>query len=383
MTPAHAGAGRGWRIALFFPVVLFVLLGDSAWLAARGGNWRLAITIIAPVYLLLMLGGLRHEHRLMTLVFVPFTAAGEYLFSIVFQWYTYRTGGVPVYVPFGHAILLATGLLIVDAPWVVRHTPALRRALLLFHGLLTLGALLLYGDTLSALLGLVLLGVLVAYRGRLLYLVMGVLVLYIELVGTWLGCWRWQAAPFGVLRTTNPPVGAFVCYVLADVLVMQTIVWVLWMRRHRRAPGGARGTRGYYSQQLALIRLLYDPPPQPEPALAAPAASPEADVYGRGYAVGALGLTYAALGEVERALTCFERAAAQARDRDDPAIAALAGWHSGQMHLRAGRPELARPLLHSYVAYLRSAGDPAAADYAARLAALAAPLAESTPPPAR
>jgi tetratricopeptide (TPR) repeat protein len=395
MTPAYPGAGRGWRIALFFPVVLFVLAGDSAWLAARGWDGRLATMIAAPVYLLLMLGGLRHEHRIMTLVFVPFTAAGEYLFSIVFQWYTYRAGGVPVYVPFGHAILLATGLLIVDSPWVVRHTPALRRALLLFHGLLTLGALLLYGDTLSALLGLILLGVLVAYRGRLLYLVIGVLVLYIELVGTWLGCWRWQAAPFGVLRTTNPPVGAFVCYVLADVLVMQAIVWVLWVRRHRRAPGGARGTRGYYSQQLALIRLLYDPPPQPEPALAAPADpaateagpapdSPEADVYGRGYAVGALGLTYAALGEVERALTCFERAAAQARERGDPAIAALAGWHSGQMHLRAGRPELARPLLHSYVAYLRSAGHPAAAaDYAARLAALAAPLAESTPPPPR
>ncbi|HYF62062.1 MAG TPA: tetratricopeptide repeat protein [Herpetosiphonaceae bacterium] len=370
MSSAPSGAGRRWRIALFFPVVLFVLAGDSAWLAARGWDGRLATMIAAPAYLLLMLGGLRHEHRIMTLVFVPFTAAGEYLFSIVFQWYTYRAGGVPAYVPFGHAILLATGILIVDSPWVVRHTRGLRRALLLFHGLLTLGALLVYGDTLSALLGLILLGVLIAYRGRLLYLVIGVLVLYIELVGTWLGCWRWGPAPFGVLRTTNPPVGAFVCYVLAEVMVMQSIVWVLWMRRHRRAPGGARGTRGYYSQQLALIRLLYDPPPADEAPAAPAPASPEADPYGRGYAAGALGLTYAALDDLERALTCFERVAAQAAERGDPAVAALAAWHSGRIHLRAGRPELARPLMQRYVDHLRATGHPDAARHAAELAAV-------------
>lgn len=371
MSSAQSGAGRRWRIALFFPVVLFVLAGDSAWLAARGWDGRLATMIAAPLYLLLMLGGLRIEHRIMTLVFVPFTAAGEYLFSIVFEWYTYRAGGVPVYVPFGHAILLATGILIVESPWVARHTRGLRRALLLFHGLLTLGALLVYGDTLSALLGLILLGVLIAYRGRLLYLVIGVLVLYIELVGTWLGCWRWQAAPFGVLRTTNPPVGAFVCYVLAEVMVMQAIVWVLWMRRHGRDPGGARGTRGYYSQQLALIGLLYDPPAEDHAGAPAP-LSPEADPYGRGYAAGALGLTYAALGELDRALTCFERVAAQATERADPAIAALAAWHSGQIHLRAGRPDSARPLMQRYVSHLSATGHPDAARYAAELAALGA-----------
>jgi hypothetical protein len=58
-------------------------------------------------------------------------------------------------------------------------------------------------------------------RGRPFYLIMGVLVLYIELVGTALGCWVWGAAPFGVLHTTNPPVGAFACYVIADILVMK------------------------------------------------------------------------------------------------------------------------------------------------------------------
>ena len=57
---------------------------------------------------------------------------------------------------------------------------------------------------------------------------MGVLVLYIELVGTALGCWVWDPAPFGVLRTTNPPVGAFVCYVIADILVMKISAWRVW-----------------------------------------------------------------------------------------------------------------------------------------------------------
>ena len=83
------------------------------------------------------------------------------------------------------------------------------------------GAWLALGDTLSAIFGALFLVILYRKRCRPFYLIMGVLVLYIELVGTALGCWVWDMAPFGVLHTTNPPVGAFVCYVIADILVMK------------------------------------------------------------------------------------------------------------------------------------------------------------------
>ncbi|HEY3229211.1 MAG TPA: hypothetical protein VGJ87_08325, partial [Roseiflexaceae bacterium] len=94
-------------------------------------------------------------------------------------------------------------------------------ALIAFHAGLFGGAALALHDTLSALFGALFILILYRKRGRPFYLIMGVLVLYIELVGTALGCWVWGAAPFGVLHTTNPPVGAFACYVIADILVMK------------------------------------------------------------------------------------------------------------------------------------------------------------------
>ena len=111
--------------------------------------------------------------------------------------------------------------LISELPAVQAHEARVRWGLLVFHVALFGGAVLALGDTLSAIFGALLVVILYRKRCRPFYLIMGVLVLYIELVGTALGCWVWDPAPFGVLRTTNPPVGAFVCYVIADILVMK------------------------------------------------------------------------------------------------------------------------------------------------------------------
>jgi len=212
---------RRLLIAGFAPIVLFALGADSRLLLERGFDGQILSNLTAPLYFLLMLSGLRAEQRLMAIVFVPFSALGEYLFSLVFQLYTYKFGTVPFYVPFGHAILFSTGLLIADLPIVLAHEARVRWALIAFHAGLFGGAALALHDTLSALFGALFILILYRKRGRPFYLIMGVLVLYIELVGTALGCWVWGAAPFGVLHTTNPPVGAFACYVIADILVMR------------------------------------------------------------------------------------------------------------------------------------------------------------------
>ena len=210
-----------WLIAGFFPIVLFALGADSRPLLELGFDGQILSNLTAPLYFLWVLSGLRPAQRLMAIVFVPFSALGEFLFSLVFQLYTYKFGAVPLYVPFGHAILFSTGLLIVELPIVLAHEARVRWGLIAFHAALFGGAALALGDTLSAIFGVLFVVILYRKRCRPFYLIMGVLVLYIELVGTLLGCWFWDPAPFGVLRTTNPPVGAFVCYVIADLLVMK------------------------------------------------------------------------------------------------------------------------------------------------------------------
>lgn len=212
---------RNTIIAGFVPIVLFALGADSQWLLARGFDGQQLSNLAAPLYFLFVLAGLRPNQRLMALVFVPFSALGEYLFSLVFQLYAYKFDSIPLYVPFGHAILFGTGLLIAEHPVVLAYESRVRNALLCFHVGLFAGAIIILYDTLSAIFGVLFLLILYRKRCQPFYLIMGVLVLYIELVGTVLGCWTWNTAPFGVLTTTNPPVGAFVCYVIADILVIK------------------------------------------------------------------------------------------------------------------------------------------------------------------
>lgn len=219
--PQPGLAHRRFLIAGFAPVVIFALGADSRFVLERGFDGQILSNLAAPLYFLLMLSGLRSEQRLMALIFVPFSAVGEYLFSLVFQLYTYKFGTVPFYVPFGHAILFSTGLLIAELPSVVANEGRVRYLLLAFHAALFGGAILALQDTLSGIFGLLFVVILYRKRGRPFYLIMGVLVLYIELVGTAFGCWVWDPTPFQFLQTTNPPVGAFACYVVADILVMK------------------------------------------------------------------------------------------------------------------------------------------------------------------
>ncbi len=212
---------RQLLIAGFFPIVLVALGADSQALLSIGINGQFFSNIAGPLYLLLMLHALRPDQRLMALIFVPFSAIGEYIFSLIFQLYHYKFGGVPFYVPFGHAILFSTGLLMTDLPFVQTNEQRVRHVLLAIHIFLFSGALLLFHDTLSTLFGAIFAIILWRKGARPFYLLMGLLVLYIEVVGTYLGCWTWDPTPWGTLRTTNPPVGAFVCYVIADILVIK------------------------------------------------------------------------------------------------------------------------------------------------------------------
>ncbi|HUS13881.1 MAG TPA: hypothetical protein VM536_02580 [Chloroflexia bacterium] len=227
------GRLRAFLLPAFWPLTALVLFCDSRIVAGGGSDGQLISNLLAPAFLLLLAVRLRPDQRLLAALFVPISAAGEGVFSLLFGLYHYRLGGVPVYVPFGHAILLSVGLVLADSAFVKRHERRVRDALILFHGGLMGGAFLLLGDSLTAIFGSVFCLVLWRKRGRPFYLIMGVLVLYIELLGTMWGCWVWEPAPWGVLHTTNPPMGAFACYVIADIIAMKTAARItpLWARR--------------------------------------------------------------------------------------------------------------------------------------------------------
>ncbi|NJR69646.1 MAG: hypothetical protein HC771_14020 [Synechococcales cyanobacterium CRU_2_2] len=218
---------RPCLIVGFFPLVALVLGADSRWFAAT--NWGLAgwggqaiANVLAALFFLVLLGGLDFQERLMALIFVPFSALAEYLFSPVWEVYLYRLEAVPLYVPLGHAILFSTGLMLSKLK-KLEDWPPLQSVLLGLLALLFGGAILFLHDAFSALLG-GLFALVLNWRGcRLVYPIMAFLVLYIELLGTGLGCWTWEAKAFGILPTTNPPLGAFVFYVFGDIAVLKLV----------------------------------------------------------------------------------------------------------------------------------------------------------------
>jgi len=205
----------------FWPLTALVLLCDSRVVASFSENGQLWSNLLAPVFLLLLMTRLSPQRQLMVALFVPLSLLGEMVFSILFGLYEYRFHAVPLYVPFGHSILMSVGLMLSDIKLVQENTRRVQATLLCFHGALIGGALFFFGDTLSVLWAAIFLILLRKRAAHPFYLILGVLVLYVEILGTMWGVWVWQPEPFGIFRTMNPPPGAFTCYVVGDLLAMK------------------------------------------------------------------------------------------------------------------------------------------------------------------
>jgi hypothetical protein len=209
-TPS-AAAPSPWLIVALIVAGLYV---DQHW-APWGQPLVSAATWALLIYWMARSGA---PVRLRLMVCVAFAAAGEIFLSLAWGLYDYRLGNIPLFVPPGHALLFALGLLLAARlpDRIVVAVPALAAPPVLW--LAVSG-----GDTLGPLLFGLLLACMAFSRARKLYAVMFVLALAMELYGTALGNWRWQAAVPGLgLATLNPPLAAGALYCLLDLLVVGT-----------------------------------------------------------------------------------------------------------------------------------------------------------------
>jgi hypothetical protein len=169
------------------------------------------------------------EQRRLLLVCLLFGTLGECLLALVWGLYEYRLGNLPLFVPPGHALLLRLGMRLAPVvpvavgrrvPWLAAPVVAVQAV----RGHDTFGVLLFAGFVLAVR----------RERTRQLYAVMFVLALMLELLGTWLGNWRWSArVPWLGLSTCNPPLAAGVFYCVLDGLVLGTRRWWRVPSSHR------------------------------------------------------------------------------------------------------------------------------------------------------
>lgn len=182
--------------------------------------------------------------RTLMLYAVVLGFAGEYLFSIVLEMYTYRLGNLPLYVPLGHTALYARVFSFSKAPVVNRNARALNVYLGLAIALIALGYWWFFNDV----FGLVMtLGVFVLLwkrpKDRTFFFTMYLSVVFLEISGTYYEVWSWPSTAFGQqgwLPSNNPPSGISLFYFLLDVgcfVVYRTVHNNTWRRYKALKPG--------------------------------------------------------------------------------------------------------------------------------------------------
>ena len=214
-------------LAFFFTGFTIVALGiDSVFFTYHYFDARMITNIAAIAYFSLLFFTADLPLRKLMLVMVFLSYIGELIFCQLLGMYYYRTDWIPLYVPFGHAIVYASGYIFAHTNWVVKNEKLLQRIFAGFFILLFLGVGILLQDVFSLLFGSLFFLLLKRKRWQNLYYCIALCVIFIELVGTYFQCWTWVPKTFGVIPAANPPMGAVFFYAGGDVLLVKIItVW--------------------------------------------------------------------------------------------------------------------------------------------------------------
>jgi hypothetical protein len=200
---------------------------------------------------LLLLALLRREDnrtRAQVAVVVVFATAVEYCFAGWLGVYVYRLHDVPWFVPPGHGLVYLGALAIGRSAYVARSQRRLVPLVLVLGGGYAFWGLVLSGR--QDVLGAFWFGCLAFFllRGRqgtrsrqrsqnnLVFVGAFVVVTYLELIGTGLGNWTWQARDpiLGVVSMGNPPSGAAGGYGFFDAAALLLAPKLVSLRRRRQ-----------------------------------------------------------------------------------------------------------------------------------------------------
>ncbi len=203
---------RRWFVAAYAAVPIACAV-DAKLSLTESQQW-----VLAGLGWLVVVGGLLElpRRRQIALVcFLPLITLAEFALSHGLGWYSYRLGNIPPWLPPAHGIVFLTALRAIDTQWV--STRVLAWAAGGAQAVYCALNLFLRDDELGALFGVVfLIGMVVLPdAGKRFYASLGLMVAYLEIVGSALGTWRWAPELLG-LNEANPPSGAVGGYSLID-----------------------------------------------------------------------------------------------------------------------------------------------------------------------
>jgi hypothetical protein len=217
-------------LALLFPLFTIVALGiDSISFLELYFDGRQLTNLLALAYTLLIYYHSQSSLRKLMIVMVFLSYIGELLFCKVLGMYDYRTSNIPLYVPFGHAIVYASGYILAHSSFALRFDRKLRVIFAVSFSILFLSVGIFLHDIFSLIFGVVFFLLLRRKRWENMYYFIAICVIIIELIGTYFRCWTWSPKIFGYITTSNPPMGAVFFYAGGDVLLAKIVA--MWEKR--------------------------------------------------------------------------------------------------------------------------------------------------------
>lgn len=223
-SPAKSFAA-GLLFILLTPLVLWL---DSDYFFTHYFNGRWLANAMALVYFgwLFSISGSHLRKLMFTMVFISYI--GELIFSTLLGMYGYRTEFIPLYVPLGHAIVYASGYIYAHSTFALKKDRILKKIFpFLFIVIFLVPGIWLH-DVFSLVFGVLFFGILKRKQWQNLYYFVALCVIYIELLGTAFGCWKWVPETFGLIPAANPPMGAVFFYAGGDVLIAKIVK--MWER---------------------------------------------------------------------------------------------------------------------------------------------------------
>lgn len=210
--------------AVSFPLFTILALGiDSVYFEAHYFDGRLIANFLAILYFTFFFLASDSYLRKLMIVMVFLSYIGELIFCSLLGMYDYRTVVIPLYVPFGHAIVYASGYVFANTVWAVRNDKLLQKQFAIGFILLFLSVGIFLNDLFSVLFGVFFFLLLKRKKWQNLYYFIAICVIFIELIGTYFQCWKWLPKTFGLIPAVNPPMGAVFFYAGGDVLLVKIV----------------------------------------------------------------------------------------------------------------------------------------------------------------
>ena len=224
LTDENHNKKRQLFYALFFTIFTILALGiDSVSFITNYFDGRYITNILAIVYFSLFYIVSDSALKKLMILMVFLSYIGEIIFCTILGMYNYRTDVIPLYVPFGHAIVYASGYVYAHTKWAIQKEESIRSFFIGFYILLFLYVGIFYNDLFTLIFGVFFFVLLRRKKWQNLYFFIALCVIFIELVGTYFKCWAWGPETFNLIPTANPPMGAIFFYVGGDVLLVKIV----------------------------------------------------------------------------------------------------------------------------------------------------------------